>query len=371
MAADTLPTDAEISAVLTTRVETERRASGIVVGVIDAQGRRVIARGAPGAGGRPLDGKTEFEIGSVTKVFTSLLLADMVRRGEVALDDPAAMYLPPGATLPERDGTPITLIDLATHTSGLPRLPGNLKPRNPADPYAGYTDAKLYAGLRSARLNSPPGVAYAYSNLGAGLLGQLLARRAGLLYADLVTARITGPLGLTDTAITLSPEQKARRAVGHDEGLSPVGYWTMDSLAGAGGLSSTADDLLAFLAAALGYGQTPLHGAMADQLVPRRPAGEGMEVALGWHILPIPGGEIVWHNGGTGGFRSFVGFDRARRVGVVVLVDTASPVGGDDIALHLLAGAPLSKPKPVRLAASGWWRRLKASVTSRNVHFRE
>ncbi|WP_341990920.1 serine hydrolase domain-containing protein [Azorhizobium sp. AG788] len=352
MAADTLPTDAEISAVLTTRVETERRASGIVVGVIDAQGRRVIACGAPGSGGRPLDGKTAFEIGSVTKVFTSLLLADMVRCGEVALDDPAATYLPPGMTLPERDGTPITLLDLATHTSGLPRLPGNLKPRDPADPYAGYSDAKLYDGLRGARLNSPPGAAYVYSNLGAGLLGQLLARRAGLPYADLITARITGPLGLTDTAITLSPEQTLRRAVGHDEGLSPVGSWTMDSLAGAGGLSSTADDLLVFLAAALGYDQTPLHGAMADQLVPRRPAGAGTLVALGWHISPIPGGEIVWHNGGTGGFRSFVGFDRARSIGVVVLVDTASAVGGDDIALHLLAGAPLSKPAPVRQAVA-------------------
>lgn len=363
MAADLLPTDAEISAVLTNRVETERRASGIVVGVIDAQGRRVIACGAPGSGGRPLDGKTEFEIGSVTKVFTSLILVDMVRCGEVALDDPAATYLPPDVTLPAPNGRAITLLDLATHTSGLPRLPSNLKPRDPADPYAGYTDAKLYAGLHGATLNSRPGVAYAYSNLGAGLLGQLLARRAGLPYADLLAARITGPLGLTDTAITLSPEQKARRAIGHDEGLSPVGSWTMDSLAGAGGLSSTADDLLAFLAAALGYGETPLHGAMADQLVPRRPAGAGTLVALGWHISSSPRGEIVWHNGGTGGFRSFVGFDRARSIGVVVLVDTASPVGGDDIALHLLAGAPLSKPAPVRQAATAGARFLERCIS--------
>ncbi len=363
MAADLLPTDAEISAVLTTRIETERRASGIVVGVIDAQGRRVIACGAPGADGRPLDGKTAFEIGSVTKVFTSLLLADMVRRGEVALDDPAATYLPPGATLPAPDGRAITLLDLATHTSGLPRLPANLKPRDLADPYAGYSDAKLYAGLPGTRLNSSPGAAYAYSNLGAGLLGQLLARRAGLPYADLLAARITGPLGLTDTAITLSPEQKLRRAVGHDEGLSPVGSWTMDSLVAAGGLQSTADDLLAFLAAALGYGQTPLHGAMADQLVPRRPAVAGIEVALGWHISPSPRGEIVWHNGGTGGFRSFVGFERARSIGVVVLVDTASAVGGDDIALHLLAGAPLSKPAPVRQAVAAGARFLERCVS--------
>ena len=348
-----LPSDAEISAILQTRVATERRAVGVVVGVIDANGRRVIAAGARDVGDpRPLTGDTEFEIGSVTKVFTSLLLADMVRRGQVALDDPAAKYLPPGATLPVRNGRAITLIDLATHTSGLPRMPTNFTPANSRDPYADYDDAKLYAFLSGYVLPRDIGATYEYSNLGAGLLGQLLARRAGTSYAALVQARITKPLGLKDTAIALSPQQTARLAVGHDAGLTPVGYWTLDSLAGAGALHATTNDLLTLVAAELGYVDTPLKGAMADQLLPRRPAGGQLQVALGWHVSPGPeggpAGEIVWHNGATGGFHSFVGFDKARGVGVVVLVNTASEVGGDDIAMHLLAGAPLSKPKPVR-----------------------
>jgi CubicO group peptidase (beta-lactamase class C family) len=366
-----LPNDAEIAAILKTRVETEHRAVGIVVGVIDAKGRRIIAAGTGGTGARgdqgsrPLDGETEFEIGSVTKVFTSLLLADMARRGQVALDDPAAKYLPPGAALPTRGGKAITLIDLATHTSGLPRMPGNFTPKDPANPYADYDDAKLYAFLGGVTLNSDPGATYAYSNLGAGLLGQLLARRAGTSYAALVHERITGPLKMTDTAIALTPAQKARLAVGHDEGLTPVAYWDLDSLAGAGALRSTADDLLTLLSAELGFVDTPLKGAMADQLVPRRPAGGPLRIALGWHVSPQQGtsaGEIVWHNGGTGGFRSFVGFDKARGVGVVVLVNTSSDVGGDDIGLNLLAGAPLSAAKPQRLATP-----VPAPVLERNV----
>ncbi|MBW8860036.1 MAG: beta-lactamase family protein, partial [Caulobacter sp.] len=359
--ASLLPSDADISAILQTRIAAERRAVGVVVGVIDAKGRRVIAAGLRDAGDpRPLTGDTEFEIGSVTKVFTSLLLADMVRRGQVALDDPAARYLPPGATLPVRNGRAITLIDLATHTSGLPRLPTNLAPANPSDPYADYDDAKLYAFLSGYVLPRDIGATYEYSNLGAGLLGQLLARRAGTSYATLVQARIARPLGLKDTAIALSPEQTARLAVGHDAGLAPVGYWTLGSLAGAGALHSTANDLLTLVAAELGHVDTPLKGAMADQLLPRRPAGGQLQVALGWHVSPRPedkggpGGEIVWHNGATGGFHSFVGFDKTRGVGVVVLVNTASDVGGDDIAMHLLAGAPLSKPahQEIPVAAS-------------------
>lgn len=357
--ASLLPSDAEISAILQTRVTTERRAVGVVVGVIDANGRRVVAAGARDAGDpRPLTGDTEFEIGSVTKVFTSLLLADMVRRGQVALDDPAAKYLPPGAALPVRNGRAISLIDLATHTSGLPRLPTNLTPANSSDPYADYDDAKLYAFLGGYVLPRDIGATYEYSNLGAGLLGQLLARRAGTSHAALVQARIARPLGLKDTAIALSPEQTARLAVGHDASLAPVGYWTLDSLAGAGALHSTANDLLTLVAAELGYVDTPLKGAMADQLLPRRPAGGQVQVALGWHVSPRPeggpAGEIVWHNGATGGFHSFVGFDNARGVGVVVLVNTAGDVGGDDIAMHLLAGAPLSKPahQEVPVAAS-------------------
>src|SRR5512132_4333622 len=142
-------------------------------------------------------------MGSATKVFTSLLLADSVRRGEVALSDPASKYLPPDVKIPERGGRQITLQDLATHTSGLPRLPSNLAAKDASNPYADYTVAQLYAFLSAYQLTRDIGSKYEYSNLGAGLLGHLLARRAGVDYETLVRTRITGPLGMNSTVVTV------------------------------------------------------------------------------------------------------------------------------------------------------------------------
>jgi CubicO group peptidase (beta-lactamase class C family) len=341
-----VPADAEIRRILVDRIDVQHRGVGIVVGVIDARGRRVVAYGALEMGdSRPLGGGTIFEIGSMTKVFTALLLADMVQRGEVALDDPVAKYLPPGVTMPTRGGRQITLIDLATHTSGLPRLPDNLAPKDMANPYADYTVDQLYAFLKSYTLPRDIGATYEYSNLGGGLLGHVLARRAGMDYATLVRQRITGPLHMSATVIALSPDQTARLARGHDAGLATVANWDIPTLAGAGALRSDADDLLTFLGAELGYVRTPLAPAMAAQIVPRRPTGRpGMEVALGWHIRQTPAGEIVWHNGGTGGYRSFMGFDAKAGVGVVVLTNVANGPGGDDIGFHLLTGSLLASP---------------------------
>ena len=200
----TLPSDAEIKRILVDRIDGQKQGVGIVAGVIDASGRRVVAHGTfdTGAGSRVVDGDTVFEIGSATKVFTSLLLADAVKRGDVALTDPASKFLPTDAKMPERGGTQITLADLATHTSGLPRLPSNLAPKDPGNPYADYTPAQLYAFLSSHQLARDIGSRYEYSNLGAGLLGHLLARRAGVSYESLVKERIAGPLEMTSTAVT-------------------------------------------------------------------------------------------------------------------------------------------------------------------------
>ncbi len=174
----TPPSDAEIRALLAQRIDVEHQGVGIVIGVIDPSGRRIIAYGkGDQPDGRPLDGDTEFEIGSITKVFTALVLADMVRDGEVKLDDPAQKYLPAGVTMPTRDGKEITLVDLATHTSGLPRLPTNFAPKDPANPYADYTAKQLYQFLSSYQLTRDPGASWAYSNLGFGLLGHLLSLR--------------------------------------------------------------------------------------------------------------------------------------------------------------------------------------------------
>ena len=188
----TVPSTDEIREILVKRIDQQKQAVGIVVGVIEPNGRRVVAYGNLANGDpRTVDGDTIFEIGSVTKVFTSLLLADMVNRKEVALDDPAAKYLPENVRMPERNGKSITLLDLSTHTSGLPRLPGNLKPKDPRNPYADYSVDDLYQFLSGYTLPRDPGSEFEYSNLGAGLLGHLLARRAGTDYESLIRSRIT------------------------------------------------------------------------------------------------------------------------------------------------------------------------------------
>jgi len=199
-----MPSDADIRQILVDRVDAQHQSVGIVVGVIGPEGRRVIAYGHLEKGdSRALDGNTVFEIGSVTKVFTSLLLADMVQRGEVKLDDPVAKYLPANVKMPDRNGKAITLIDLATHTSGLPPLPANFNPKDPTNPYADYSVDQLYQFLSSYQLTRDIGSQYQYSNLGGGLLGHVLARRAGTDYETLVRSRICDPLGMKDTRITL------------------------------------------------------------------------------------------------------------------------------------------------------------------------
>jgi len=317
-----------------------------VVGVIEPKGRRVVAYGALGKDDkRPLNGDTVFEIGSVTKVFTSLALADMVQRGEVTLADPLARYLPAEVKVPQRGGHAITLQDLSTQTSGLPRLPANFSPKDPANPYADYSAENLYQFLSTYELTRDIGAQYEYSNLGAGLLGHVLARRAGTDYEALVTSRICRPLEMTSTRTALTPEMKMRFAVGHNDQLKPVSNWDFDALAGCGALRSSVNDLLAFLAANLGYTKSPLAPAMAAMLKVRRPTGApGLDIALGWHIFTGSGSEIIWHNGGTYGYRSFVGYDPEARIGVVVLSNTFTAAGIDDIGLHLLdAQRPLIK----------------------------
>ena len=348
--------DSEIRKILVERIDAFHKGVGIVVGVIEPQGRRIVAYGSLDKGDtRPLNGDTIFELGSVTKVFTSLELADMVQRGEVALTDPVAKYLPAEIKLPERGGRAITLQDLSTHTSGLPRLPANMQPKDSANPYADYTVAQLYQFLSSYQLTRDIGSQFEYSNLGGGLLGLALARRAGMDYEALVRARITGPLGMTSTGIALTPEMKARLAVGHNDQLAAVSNWDLPTLAGAGALRSSANDMLTFLAANLGYVKSPLAPAMASMLAERRKTGVPAfpEIGLGWLIAKPSSYEIVFHNGGTGGYRSFVGFDPKNRVGVVVLSNTFTAAGVDDIGMYLLdSHAPLlAAPKEHKEAA--------------------
>jgi len=340
-----VPGTDEIREILVRRVDHQKQAVGIVVGIIEPNGRRVVAYGHL-AKGDPctVDGDTIFEIGSVSKVFTSLLLADMVNRNQVTLDDPVAKYLPDDVTLPARSGKVITLLELSTHSSGLPPLPTNLKPKDPRNPYAGYTVDDLYQFLSGYTLPRDPGSEFEYSNLGAGLLGHVLACRAGTDYESLIRRRITQPLSMADTGITLSSSMEQRMAIGHNAMLAPVANWDLPTLAGAGALRSSANDMLTFLEAFLGYRESPLAPAMRAMLDVRRPMGK-IEIGLAWFLL----GEGAWHGGGTGGFRSFLGCEPKAGIGVVVLSNAATPIGVDDIGSHLLnQRVPLANLEPPR-----------------------
>jgi serine-type D-Ala-D-Ala carboxypeptidase/endopeptidase len=218
-----------------------------------------------------------FEIGSITKVLTALLLTDMVARGEVAFGDPVAKYLPKSVRVPGYNGTPITLVDLASYTSGLPRMPNNVIPKDPFNPFANYTIDEFYAFLSRCALNYEPGTYVEYSNVGFALLGHVLALRANKSYEELLIERICRPLGLEDTRIALTSSMRSRIAQGHNANLERRPLWDLPTLAGAGALRSTANDLTVFLEACLGQRQTPLEHALAKLLEIRRSIGRASQ----------------------------------------------------------------------------------------------
>jgi CubicO group peptidase (beta-lactamase class C family) len=342
------PLEPRTRAILEQRVAAEK-AMGIVVGVVDERGTTVVGAGRRSKDDdRAPDGDTVFEIGSVTKVFTATLLADMVERGEVSLDDRIAELLPESVSVPANGGDKITLLHLATQTSGLPRLPSNLAPADPLNPYADYTVDALHAFLSSYTLPRAPGTRAEYSNLGVGLLGHLLARKAGESYETLVRERIADPLGMTSTAVTLTPELRERLATGHDMALEATSNWDIPTLAGAGALRSTVNDMLAFARANLHATDSTLSKAMQNAQRPRHDFGSpGLQIGMGWIVDRRGETEIVWHNGGTAGYHSFLGLDEKRGAAVVVLSNSAHDI--DDIGMHLLdPKRPLAEIAPVR-----------------------
>jgi CubicO group peptidase (beta-lactamase class C family) len=327
---------AEVRAILAERIDKQAQSVGIAVGLIDDQGSTVVTYGKLSkTDDRVPDGKTVFEIGSISKVFTSILLADMVVREKLSLDDPVQKFLPDTVRVPSRDDAVITLVHLSTHTSGLPRMPDNFTPADPTNPYADYTVAQMYEFLSHVELTGKPGAKATYSNFGAGLLGHTLALQAGSDYETLVRERIALPLKMKDTVVALTPELKKRLARGHDATLAPAANWDIPTLAGAGALRSTVDDMLLFLAANIGLTQSPISAALELSQRPRQEfGGPETQIGLGWLIRTVHGRTIHWHNGGTGGYHSFVGFDKDRKRGVVVLSNSVNDI--DDIGFHLL-----------------------------------
>lgn len=331
------PSSETIRALLGEYTGPGRESLGYVSGISDAGQHRVISVGASGAAdNRPLDGDSVFEIGSITKVFTALLMADMAQRGEVAFDDPVAKYLPPeGRPHPYKDRA-ITLIDLATHTSGLPRLPPNLEPKDPDTPYADYTAAQLYTFLSSYTPQFHPGATWEYSNLGFAVLGHALALRAGRPFEDLLVERICAPLGLDDTRITLTPGMRERLALGHDPGLYPVPAWQGGIFAASGALRSTESDLLRFTDAWQSERNSRLGAAMASALAVRRRTNWQDDAAAGWFVRDAHADEMVWKDGDTGGYAGFAGWSTHTHRTVVLLSNTRSPLSTPRLGWHLL-----------------------------------
>jgi D-alanyl-D-alanine-carboxypeptidase/D-alanyl-D-alanine-endopeptidase len=317
---------------------------GIVLAFIDEDGStRVLQYGDAGPDTRPLGRRSVFEIGSITKTFTAALLADMVARGEMSLDDPVQDYLPEGVTMPGWEGRPITLMDLSTHHSGLPRMPDNFEPADPENPYADYTTERLYAFLSSHQLRREPGSEYEYSNLAVGLLGHVLELATGRPYETLVRERILQPLGMTTTGITLEGDLATWMTTGHNPAGDVVSYWDVATLAGAGGLRSNADDMLTYLAAQLDPPENHVGRALRITHEPRVELENGGAGGLGWGIRELDGRRILTHGGGTAGYSTMVGFDPVIGVGVVMLTNTGG--FGDDLGSDLLRrGAPISTP---------------------------
>jgi CubicO group peptidase (beta-lactamase class C family) len=316
------------------------RRIGLVVGCLQGGEQRVVGYGRLRTDAQDTpDGGTIFEIGSVTKVFTGLLLADLAEQGIVGLDDPLASYLPTWVRVPAFKGQQITLGDLASHAGGLPRDPKGTLRRWLLDrhnPYAGLSVQELHAGLARTRLRRRPGQRVKYSNLGAGLLGDALARAAGQPYEALVRERICLPLGMRDTVIAPTGEQTTRLATGYTRRGRPAPPLEIPALVGAGALRSTVTDLLCLLRANLDPARTPLASQIERTQLPRLRGARRTEVGLGWLIARPPGAArpVLWHNGGTSGFRSFAGVARETGTAVVVLGNTARSV--DRLGLRLL-----------------------------------
>jgi D-alanyl-D-alanine-carboxypeptidase/D-alanyl-D-alanine-endopeptidase len=308
----------------------------LAIGRLEGECSRVDMIAAPGA--PEADGDTLFEIGSLTKPITATVLASLVRTGDVQLETPLGELFPDGVRAPQKAGGPITLFDLATHRSGLPRLPLNIAWSDliSDDPYRTYNRGKLLSFLDGYRLPFAPGDEFVYSNLGYGLLGTLLADRADQSYAGLVRERVFTPLAMHATRADYGED--FRLLQGHTADGAPTPPWHFGTLQGAGAARSTVNDLLRFLAIHLPAAAAPLCAEARLTQTPCADAVEGQRIGLAW-FTDSRGN--VWHNGGTGGSHSFMGFSPVRRQAVVVLANAAVDAI-DILGAHLLdAGLPL------------------------------
>jgi CubicO group peptidase (beta-lactamase class C family) len=308
---------------------THEQSGGAALAWVDADGEAFFFSGQLSSKDTRHPGPdTQFELGSISKVFTALLLAESERLGRVSRSDPAAKFLLPAEDPAQAALAKITLLSLTTHSSGLPRLPANLGPNpdgNP-DPYANYDRAALLEGLKLHGPGSPVGRAVAYSNFGVAVLGDALAAAWQQPYPELLQKRILAPLQLTATSIGLAgTPAPAELAPGHGDG-GAVPNWTWRAFAPAGGLRSNVNDMARFLSEWLNFKESPLRVSMDATLQPQRSADDaGGMIGLGWFLFDQPDHSVAWHNGATAGCQSFLAFDRKTRIGVVILANISRP----------------------------------------------
>lgn len=296
--------------------------TGLIIAVIDKDKITTCSYGETRRGSKQLPdaSKSVFEIGSVTKTFTGLLLADAIIEKQVTADDAIDNYLPDSIPGMAYQGRPITLQTLSNHTSGFPRLPANigLGVFDPQDPYLHYDTSSMFSYLAHFHPYRAPGTVYEYSNFGAGLLGQLLASHYHTTYEQLLTATILLPLHMNHTGITLAAGDSAWQVQGYNEKAIAVSPWHFTSLAGAGAIRSTLADMVIYIRANLGKAPSRLLPAIELAQQPTFTNGK-QTTALGWHTDVINGHTTWWHDGGTAGFRSFVAFDKETQKGVILL----------------------------------------------------
>ena len=338
--------DKDLSEALKSGELAQSTGAGVSIAVVEHGVTRVFSYGVAKS-------DSIFEIGSITKTFTGLILSQMVEQGKVKFNDPVRELLPPG-TVERPAGAEITLLDLATQHSGLPRMPDNFKPGDPANPYADYHAANLFEFLAKHGVSKPANPEFLYSNLGFGLLGQALSDRAGEPYPQLLKNEVLDPLGMRDTAVTLSPEQQARFIPGHTADHKPAHAWDLDAFAGAGAIRSTATDMLLYLEANLhsesvkaigsSLAAKTISAALVRDHELRAQSFGDQKIALAWLYDPTTGN--YWHNGATGGYSSYAFFNPKSDYAAVVLLNATIGENGsyaDRVGEHIserLAGKP-------------------------------
>ncbi len=352
---DPTPTDTAtaLQQLLERRYRGDRTSVCVAAAVIEQDIQRAVVCADP-AHPRALDGTHALEIGSISKTMTAALLAELIDQGKLRLSDPVARHLPTGTVVPSFEGSPITLAHLVTHTSGLPALPSRMQVLSPDNPYRDLTEAALLASLADVELAHAPGARWAYSNYGGMLLSYVVARVAGTDFESFAHDRLFAPLGMRHAYVARVPAD-AQAVAGHRPTGEATSPWDFPAtMAGVGGVRATLDDMIRYAEANLGRGDAHTAAVLAtthdrvDLGVP--PSPDDPEMAMGWIRLRLSGRTMLAHDGGTGGFSSFLVIDPDRDRAIVLLADTSlGNLGGlTDVALHLLdPSQPLPPPRTV------------------------